>query len=312
MWGARVGLGVMAATAVALGLTVLAPAHSGAQAGYPGPSSGLPGAGTSGEGPGTSTTLPPGATATTAAPGSTTAGPAPTGTTDAVGRFYYLRDCSYCHGADARGTNYGPSLQRVGPAAVDFWVSSGRMPLVSVPAQQPSTRQLEPLTEVELGDPNTKPRRHTPAYTPDVVRSIVAYVSSIAPGGPPIPTVSLAHANLSNGGELYRLECAACHSWSATGGALYQREAPALSASTPLQVAEAIRTGPEPMPAFGTSAIPDNQLPDVLAYVEYLKHPNDRGGNPLWHLGPVAEGGVALIGGMGALLLLSRWIGEKT
>ncbi|HVM65340.1 MAG TPA: c-type cytochrome, partial [Acidimicrobiales bacterium] len=227
-------------------------------------------------------------------------------------RFYFLRDCAYCHGADASGTNYGPTLHGVGPAAIDFWVSTGRMPLVSVPARLPTNGELEPLPEVELTDPHTKPSRHTPAYPPDVIRDIVDYVSSIAPGGVPIPTVSLEHANLANGGEIYRLECAACHSWSGTGGALYQREAPSIRAATPTQAAEAIRTGPDPMPAFGTSAIPDNQLPDVLAYVEYLKHPTDRGGNPLWHLGPVAEGAVALIGGMGGLLLLTRWIGEKT
>jgi ubiquinol-cytochrome c reductase cytochrome c subunit len=200
----------------------------------------------------------------------------------------------------------------VGAAAVDFWVSTGRMPLVSVPAQDPSSRQLEPLTEAELANPRARPQRHTPAYPPPVVNAIVDYVSSIAPGGPAVPNPSLANANLANGGEIYRLECAACHSWAATGGALYQREAPPLAQSTPVQVAEAIRTGPDPMPAFGRSAIPDSQLPDVIAYVEYLKHPNDRGGNPLWHLGPVAEGAVALIGGMGGLLLLTRWIGEKT
>jgi ubiquinol-cytochrome c reductase cytochrome c subunit len=229
-----------------------------------------------------------------------------------TGRFIFLRDCAVCHGADATGTNDGPSLQGVGRAAVDFWVSTGRMPLVSDPARDPQTRELRPVPEDQLGNPNAPARRHAPAYTPDVIAALVDYVATIAPGGPDIPAVSTAGADIATGGEVYRLECAACHSWAANGGALYQREAPSLSRATVTQIAEAIRTGPDEMPRFGTSAIPDDQLGDVVAYVQYLDHPNDRGGDPLWHLGPVAEGGVSLIGGMGALLLITRWIGERT
>jgi len=294
VWGARVGLGAVAATAVALGLTVAAPGHSAAQGG--------PGEPT--------TTAAPGGPTTAA--GSSTAGPAASGGAAATGRFYFLRDCAYCHGADAAGTNYGPSLRGVGRAAVDFWVSTGRMPLVDAAARDPKTGQLVPLTEAELADAGARPARHTPAYSRNVINAIVDYVGSIAPGGLDIPAVDTAHANVAAGGEVYRLECAACHSWAGTGGALLRREAPGVTRATPVQVAEAIRTGPEPMPAFGTSAIPDDELNNVVAYVRYLAKPNNRGGNPLWYLGPVAEGGVALIGGMGALLLITRWIGEKT
>ena len=41
----------------------------------------------------------------------------------------------------------------------------------------------------------------------------------------------------------------------------------------------------------------------------YLDHPDDRGGQPLWHLGPVAEGAVALAV-IGVLLLRLRLIGS--
>jgi ubiquinol-cytochrome c reductase cytochrome c subunit len=203
-------------------------------------------------------------------------------------------------------------LQGVGKAAVDFWVSTGRMPLVSDAARTPTDRTLRPVPEVQLGDPNAATKRHSPAYPPDVIRQLVDYVSSIAPGGLDIPQVSLATGDVSSGGEVYRLECASCHSWAGNGGALYQREAPSLATATPVQIAEAIRTGPGEMPSFGTSAIRSDQLSDVVAYVRYLAHPKDRGGDPLWHLGPVAEGGIALIGGMGILLLIIRWIGEAT
>ena len=65
------------------------------------------------------------------------------------------------------------------------------------------------------------------------------------------------------------------------------------------------------MPAFGQAALTDNQLNDLAAYVRYLDHPDDRGGEPLWHLGPMAEGGVAVICGLGIMLLTIRWIGDK-
>ena len=72
-----------------------------------------------------------------------------------------------------------------------------------------------------------------------------------------------------------------------------------------------MRTGPGQMPVFGVAAVPADQLDDVVAYVRYLHHPTDRGGQPLWFLGPVAEGAVAIILGLGVLLLASRWIGSR-
>jgi hypothetical protein len=65
------------------------------------------------------------------------------------------------------------------------------------------------------------------------------------------------------------------------------------------------------MPAFGSAAIDDHQLDQLAAYVRYLANPEDRGGNPLWHLGPFAEGFVAWTVGMIILLLTIRWIGER-
>jgi ubiquinol-cytochrome c reductase cytochrome c subunit len=222
----------------------------------------------------------------------------------------YLRDCATCHGADARGTVYGPSLQGVGAAAVDYWVSTGRMPLVDEgrPAKSPQGRA--PPGQY-LADPDARVARHPPAYSAAMIAALVKYVSTIAPGGLPVPSVDLAHASLPDGGQIFRLQCAACHAWSGVGGALYQRSAPSLHSATPTQIAEAIRIGPGQMPAFGTAAIPADQVDDVVAYVRYLDHPDNRGGQPLWYLGPVAEGGVAILFGLAALLLASRWIGSR-
>ena len=66
------------------------------------------------------------------------------------------------------------------------------------------------------------------------------------------------------------------------------------------------------MPAFGTAALDEHQLQSLVKYVQYLDHPQDRGGNPLWHLGPVAEGAIGWIVGMGLLLGALRLIGTKS
>ena len=86
---------------------------------------------------------------------------------------------------------------------------------------------------------------------------------------------------------------------------------PELHNATSTQIAEAVRVGPGLMPAFGTAAVGDRQLSDLASYVRYLAHPEDRGGQPLWHLGPFAEGFVAWAIGMVALIFTIRWIGER-
>lgn len=205
----------------------------------------------------------------------------------------WLADCAVCHGGDGRGTFRAPSLEGAGPALVDYELSTGRMPL---PPTAGST---------------TKTRRHRPAYDAATIRALVDYVAGLTGGGEPIPRVDVSRSDLAEGGNQFRLQCAACHAWAGDGGGLLHREAPSLHASTPVQIAEAVRAGPGVMPAFGQAALDDRQLADVVAYVRYLDKPKDRGGDPLWHLGPMAEGAVAWILGIGLLLLVTVWIGER-
>jgi ubiquinol-cytochrome c reductase cytochrome c subunit len=163
-----------------------------------------------------------------------------------------------------------------------------------------------------IPSPRTEPRRKTPKYSRATIRELVAYVDSITGGGGiPIPQVNPRAGSVAEGGELFRLQCAACHAWSGEGGALLNREAPSTHPATPTQIAEAVRTGPLNMPAFGTAAIADNQLNSLVAYTLYLDKPRDRGGEPLWHLGPLAEGAAAGLLGLGALILAIRWIGTR-
>lgn len=199
----------------------------------------------------------------------------------------YLADCAMCHGRFGEGTVRAPSLQGVGAAYVDYMLSTGRMPL-------------------KAGQDPTK--RHTPSYSPEVIAQLVDYVASFAPGGFPVPKPDVAGADVANGGELYRLNCAACHQSVGSGGALLDREAPPLHSATAVQVAEAVRVGPGQMPAFGTAALSDSDVADVAAYVTTVLHnPKDRGGIPIWHLGPVPEGAVAIVVGLGLLVLFAVW-----
>lgn len=203
----------------------------------------------------------------------------------------FLRDCATCHGADARGTDLGPDLRGVGTAGIDYQVSTGRMPLPS---------------------PDAESHRRPPEYSPATIRALVAYVHGLAGGGPAIPRVDPAAGSLQDGGSIYHLNCAACHSWSGDGGALLNRAAPSVHPATDEQVAEAIRTGPGNMPAFGTAAITREQLDSVIRYVQHLDHPDDRGGLALGHLGPLAEGAVAIVLALGVLVVAVRWIGTRT
>jgi ubiquinol-cytochrome c reductase cytochrome c subunit len=213
-----------------------------------------------------------------------------------VGRLF-LADCSTCHGADARGTNRGPTLVGVGRASLDYYLTTGRMPITN--------------PDFFLGNPDQNLERRKPFYPPQVITALEDHIEGLTgDGGPPIPNMNL-NANRAAGGEIFRLQCAACHAWAGDGGALLHREAPQLHDDTATQIGEAVRVGPGLMPAFGQAALDDRQLDQLAAYVRYLAHPEDRGGDPLWHLGPFAEGFAAWAIGMTLLLFTIRWIGER-
>ncbi len=210
---------------------------------------------------------------------------------DDQGRKLYTTGCSSCHGIDAEGTGRAPRLQGAGAASLDFWLSTGRMPL--------KTNQRQAV-------------RKPAAYDREQIDAIVDYVTSLAPGGPEIPELDLAEADLVEGGELFRANCAACHGAAGIGGALASaRHAPALRPATPRQVGEAVRIGPGAMPAFGPDTFTDEQVAAIVRYVEDLDHPDDEGGFGLGHAGPIPEGFVGWLIGLGAMLLACYWIGER-
>jgi len=208
-----------------------------------------------------------------------------------VGQDLYTANCSTCHGVDLTGTQDGPSLQGVGAAGVDFMLSTGRMP---------------------LGDPLQQPARQPSKFTPAQIDAIVAYVTSRAPGGPAIPSADLALGSLPEGMRLYSGICAACHGAGATGDSVGGGQiAPALGTSTDRQVAEAVRFGPGTMPAFSEGSLTDAQLASIIRYVRFLKVSRNPGGLGIDRLGPVAEGFVAIVVGLGLLLLTIYVTGTK-
>lgn len=214
------------------------------------------------------------------------------------GRALFLTGCSSCHGLQAQGGTQAPSLIGVGPAAVDFQVSSGRMPL----AQPGPQAQRKPVAFRPDGQ----------KYTTDDIHALALYIGSLAPG-PAIPQVDLADGDLQLGGSLFRTNCAQCHNFAGAGGALSGgKYAPVLKPATNEQVAEAIRTGPESMPVFGPGQLSQHDVNSLVAYVAFLRHTNDPGGSALGHLGPVPEGFVVFLVGMGGLIGAAFWIGSRS
>jgi ubiquinol-cytochrome c reductase cytochrome c subunit len=211
----------------------------------------------------------------------------------AKGREIFQLTCATCHGLEAQGTAVAPSLIGVGSAAVDFQVSTGRMPAKSLGAENDS-----------------KPRQLNPTQTRDVAE----YIASLA-GGPAIPTpaeVSTSGANVGLGQELFIADCAQCHNFDGAGGALTDgKYAPSLNAATPTQIYEAMLTGPEAMPVFNNTTITPNEKRDIIAYVTDTRVTPNPGGFSLGRVGPVTEGLVAFLGLLFFMVLAAMWITAK-
>ena len=209
----------------------------------------------------------------------------------AKGRALFLQGCASCHGLNAEGGVRAPSLIGVGAAAVDFQVGAGFMPL----------QQHGP-----------EAARHRPVYNNAQIQLLATYVASLGPG-PAIPTnLNYQAADVAFGGSLFRTNCAQCHNFAGSGGALtYGKSAPALSEATPKQIYEAMITGPENMPVFGDKQITPAQKLAIISYIRTIKTSPNPGGAGLGRVGPVTETAVAWLVGIGGLVIVTMWIGSK-
>jgi ubiquinol-cytochrome c reductase cytochrome c subunit len=223
---------------------------------------------------------------------------APSPALKVLGQSLFLENCASCHGTQANGVPANgtsgafPDLVGLGPATIDFWIESGRMP-----AADPRAVQA---------------KRRTPRLSHDQALAVAAWVNSLSPSYPDIPSPNVAAANVSDGAALFALNCAACHTIEGDGDALASGTfAPSLRNIPAVQVVEAIRTGPGNMPRF-TGNLSDYQVADIVKYVTTeIQHPQNPGGFGLGGLGPVAEGFVALLLGVGVLALVGFWVGER-
>jgi ubiquinol-cytochrome c reductase cytochrome c subunit len=218
-----------------------------------------------------------------AAPGQASASPA-------NGRSLFIQSCATCHGINAQGTAQAPSLIGAGAAAVDFQMSTGRMP-----AKEPGAENdRKPVT-----------------FTPQQISDIAAWVQSLG-GGPTVPDasqVSTSGGDPALGSELFSANCSQCHGFAGAGGALtYGKNAPSLNASTPTQIYEAMLTGPEAMPVFGDGTITPQEKRDIIAFITQTRAETNPGGFSLGRNGTVTEGIVAWLAGLGFLVLIAMWL----
>ena len=203
----------------------------------------------------------------------------------AEGRDLFVASCASCHGVEGTGTTYGPPIADTGAAAADFQLRTGRMP---------------------LADPAEQTLRKPPAFSPEQIESLVAYVASLG-DGPPVPSVTLEGADVALGQQIFVANCAACHGATANGGVAGDEAlAPSLYDSFPIDVVEATITGPGEMPVF---AFDPEERNAVAAFIDYLQNESAPGGADIGGVGPVPEGFVAWAVGMSALALVCYVIG---
>jgi ubiquinol-cytochrome c reductase cytochrome c subunit len=200
----------------------------------------------------------------------------------AAGRRAFAASCASCHGADGGGTPDGPSLVGVGAAAADFELRTGRMPFT--------------------GSPGTQAVRKPPAFDDATIEDLVAFVASLGQG-PAIPSPTVDQATVSTGQKLFIGNCAPCHGATANGGAVGGGAlAPPLYQANPVEVDEAMLIGPGQMPVFsGISAVNRNA---IVSYVVFLQTAKQPGGFSIGGIGPVPEGFVAWILGLGLLMVI--------
>ena len=226
----------------------------------------------------------------------------------AQGRELFLVGCSSCHGQNAEGLATvregqvkGPSLVGVGAAAVDFQVSTGRMPMARPEQQAP---------------------RKDVVYTEEEIAAMAAYVASLAPG-PAIPSeedYSLEGMSeeereeaIVRGGQIFLTNCTACHNFNGSGGAMPRGGyAPNLKGVEDKYIYEALLTGPQAMPNFSNGNLSPEAKRDVIAYLNTIEDQPEYGGFGLGGLGPVSEGLFAWILGVGGLVGFAVWIAAHT
>lgn len=208
------------------------------------------------------------------------------------GQSLYHNGCSSCHGFSLQGRQgTAPSLRGVGAGPIDFYVSTGRMPLQS---------------------PTDEPERSRPVYDTQQTHALIAYITHVG-GGPRVsPDADPAAGSLATGLQVFTEHCAGCHQVVGRGGLTVGAWVPALQRATPRQIAQAVRMGPFVMPHFDSRQIDQDELDSLARYVVWTRHPRNAGGWGIGNIGPIPEGMAAWFIALVAILIVARLIGERT
>ena len=232
--------------------------------------------------------------AATAAPASNTMSASAKSTLVEEGQTIFLKGCSSCHGLNAEGSAVAPSLIGVGAASVDFQVGTGRMP---------------------MQDMSQQAMRKKPVYNEEQTAALAAYVSSLAPGPASLTNEEITwerDGNTADGGELFRNNCAMCHNFAGQGGALTQgKYAPTLMGVEPKHIYEAMITGPQSMPVFSDKIITPAEKLSIIKWIKAAESEPNLGGASLGRVGPVTEGLLIWVFGLGLLIGIAVWLTAK-
>lgn len=212
------------------------------------------------------------------------------------GKALFDVSCSSCHGLNGEGTTQGPSLIGVGAASVDFQMGTGRMPAARPQAQIPAG---------------------TVVYSQAQINAVAAYVATLG-AGPAIPTENqyspegLSAEEIARGGALFRANCSACHGIIGAGGALPNgKYAPSLVETAAVHKWEAVRTGPQQMPSFSQEVLTDEDVRQIIGYLQTVNADANHGGLRMGGEGPVSEGFWIFLLGIGGLSIIAAWIAKK-
>jgi ubiquinol-cytochrome c reductase cytochrome c subunit len=190
----------------------------------------------------------------------------------------FAENCSGCHGTRGEG-GFGPPLAAAGFASlVAPMVAEGGIQM--------------PAFGGQLSD----------AQIQGVAEYVAAHIADPA-----------SHeAVVADGGEIYRLYCAGCHSTTGRGGALTRgRNAPDISKYPAAEALAAMMLGRTNMPMFAGNTLDVRQQAAVGLYVGVLVDPPSPGGRGLGYLGPVTEGAVSAIALL-ILIFLAVWLAWKS
>ena len=211
----------------------------------------------------------------------------------ADGKNLFLANCATCHSLPRVGDVKIPTLAGVGAAAVDFQVGTGRMP-PSVPGIQ-------------------SPRQRHVKFTDAQIANMAAYVATFGPG-PAVPDdqFTKGDGNIAHGNELFKVNCAMCHNFAGSGGALTRgKYAQSLRNISGKHIYEAMATGPASMPIFNDNNLTPSDKNDIISYLHELDKNKNPGGLSLGNLGPVSEGMFIWIFGLGLAVGAAVWVGSR-